>query len=238
MQVSAYIQEPVSSLLDVGCNAGVWLRDCARRYPGARLAGVEINEPAIEKARQLVPTAELHRTGAEKIPFPDRTFQYVTCVEVLEHLPAELRGQAFQEMRRVLQPGGRLIMTVPHRGWFDWLDSNNVRYRLPGLYRFFLRGGGRDASYAKMGRQVEWHQHFTQDELLKLAGAGWKLIAVRHGGLFIYPVMDWLSWPFYRLGRPHNPLRQLFERIAGWDYSLDFGRASYGILIVLERSET
>lgn len=237
MQVSAYIQKPVTSLLDVGCNAGVWLRDCAQLYPTARLAGVEINEPAIEKARQLVPTAELHRTGAEKIPFPDHTFQYVTCVEVLEHLPADLRAQAFQEMRRVLQPGGRLIMTVPHAGWFAWLDSNNVRYRLPGSYRFFLKGGDRDASYAKLGRQVEWHYHFTLAELTQLAGPGWKQVTVQHGGLFIYPLMDWLCWPFYRMHRPDHPLRQMFERIAGWDYSMDFGRASYGILIVLERTD-
>ena len=235
MQVSAYIQKPVASLLDVGCNAGVWLSDCAKLYPEARLAGVEINEPAIEKARQLVPTAELHRTGAEKIPFPDKTFQYVTCVEVLEHLPAELRAQAFQEMHRVLQPGGKLIMTVPHSGWFAWLDSNNVRYRLPKIYNFFLGKGSRDASYAVMGRKVEWHQHFTLNELLQLAGPGWKLTTVNYGGLFLYPIMDWLSWPFYRAGKPHNPIRQCFEKVAGWDYSLNFGRASYGILIVLER---
>jgi SAM-dependent methyltransferase len=238
MRVTAYIEEPVTSLLDVGCNVGTWLQDCARRYPSARLAGVEINQTALDQAQVNVPTAHLEHAGAEALPFPDQSFQYVTCVEVLEHLPVDLRPAAFQEMRRVLKPGGCLILTVPHAGWFAWLDSNNVRLRLPNLYHRVVGRGRRDATYAAVGRHIEWHHHFTLAELERLAGAGWQKTAVRRGGLFVYPVMDWLSWPFYRLGIPNNPVRQLFERVAGLDYRLDFGRASYGVLVVLERSDS
>lgn len=237
MKASDHITGPVTSLLDVGCNAGVWLRDCARHHPSARLAGVEINAAALEQARQAVPSADLHHTGAERLPFPDQSFQYVTCMEVLEHLPGELRPAAFREIWRVLQPGGRFILTVPHAGWFAWLDSNNMRHRLPGLYRWTVGRGMRDANYDAKGREVEWHHHFTLPELMELAGDGWRQVTVQHGGLFIYPLMDWLSWPFYRRGIPDHPLRRLLERVGGWDYSLDFGRASYGVLLVLERVE-
>lgn len=235
MRVADWIEPPVDSLLDVGCNVGAWLRDCARLYPSARLAGVEINPSALAVARVNVPTAEVQHAGAERLPFPDESFQYVTCVEVLEHLPAGLRPSAFREMQRVLRPGGRLILTVPHAGWFAWLDSNNVRLRLPGLYRRLVRKGGRDAGYAAVGRGVEWHHHFTVAELVHLAGGGWRTVAVRHGGLFVYPLMDWLSWPFYRLRRPEHPIRRALERIAGWDYRIGFGSASYGVLVTLER---
>lgn len=235
MRVTAWIKQPVGALLDVGCNVGAWLGECAQRYPSARLAGVEINEPALAVARKNVPTAELHHAGAEKLPFPEESFDCVTCVEVLEHLPVELRAAAFREMHRVLRPGGRLILTVPHAGWFAWLDSNNVRLRLPGLYRWLVRKGRRDTSYASAGREVEWHHHFTVAELMELAGGGWRTVAVRHGGLFVYPLMDWLSWPFYRLAWDRHPVRRMFERIAGWDYRLDFRAASYGVLVALER---
>jgi SAM-dependent methyltransferase len=235
MQVRDYLPDPLRSLLDVGCNVGAWLKDCARDFPSCRLAGIEINEPAMKQAQLQVPSAEIHHTGAENIPFPDPSFQVVTCLEVLEHLPEELRATAFREMHRVLEPGGRLIMTVPHAGWFAWLDSNNVRLRFPALYRRIVGQGKRDANYDAIGRHVEWHYHFTLKELDQLAGAGWKRTVVRRGGLFVYPIMDWLSWPFYRLGKANHPIRRFFQRVAGWDYRIDFGRASYGILVVWER---
>jgi SAM-dependent methyltransferase len=235
MDILRYITEPVDSLLDVGCHIGAWLRYCAQRFPSARLAGVEINRPSFEAAQTNVPSAELHHAGAEKLPFPDQTFQYVTCVEVLEHVPSDLRHVAFREMHRVLRPGGRLIMTVPHAGWFAWLDSNNMRLRFPRLYARLIGTGMRDANYAAVNRSVEWHHHFKVAELEQLAGPGWRKVAIRRGGLFIYPLIDWLSWPFYRLGLANHPLRRLLERIAGWDYQIDYGSASYGVLIAMER---
>jgi SAM-dependent methyltransferase len=235
MRATAWIKQPVDSLLDVGCNVGAWLSDCAGRYPSARLAGVEINPTALTVAKENVPTAELYHAGAEKLPFPDESFEFVTCMEVLEHLPADLRPAAFREMQRVLRPGGRLILTVPHAGWFAWLDSNNMRLQFPRLFRWLVRTGKRDAGYAAVGQKVEWHHHFTVPELMRLAGEGWRTVGVHHGGLFVYPLMDWLSWPFYRLGREGHPIRRMFERIAGWDYGINFGSASYGVLVALER---
>ena len=137
----------------------------------------------------------------------------------------------------MLVPGGRLIFTVPHAGWFAWLDSNNVRFRFPAVYRRLLGRGHRDASYDVLTRQVEWHHHFTEEELRSLLGDGWRCEVVRRAGLFLYPLMDWACWPFYRWGGSTHPVRRFFERVAGWDYRLDFGRASYGILMVLERRE-
>jgi len=238
MLLTAWITQPVGSLLDVGCHVGAWLSECAHRYPSAKLAGVEINPLALATARQNVPTAELCHAGAENLPFPSESFDYVTCLEVLEHLPANLRPAAFQEMHRVLRSGGKLLLTVPHAGWFAWLDSNNARFRLPGLYRRLIGRGRRDAGYAGVGREVEWHHHFTVDELKRLAGDKWCTVAVRYRGLVILPLMDWFSWPFYRLGLSEHPVRRMLERIAGWDYRISYGSASYGVLLVLERIGT
>lgn len=227
--------QPIESVLDVGCNAGARLKWCRARSPKARLAGVEINEKAILDAKAAVPDAEIHRAGGEAIPFPDNSFQYATCEEVLEHMPAELRAPAFREIWRVLRPGGRLILTTPHAGWFAWLDSNNIRFRIPRLYRWVVGQGGRDANYAAMGRQVEWHYHFSKRELEELAGDGWRWVAVHRGGLFVFPLMGILSWPFYRRNMHGHWILNFLNRVAGWDYKLDFGAASYGICIVLEK---
>jgi SAM-dependent methyltransferase len=236
MQLTDWIISPIDSLLDVGCNVGAWLGVCVSLYPTAKLAGVEINQAALTTAKQNVPAAELCHASAENLPFPSESFDYVTCIEVLEHIPSSLRPAAFQEMHRVLRPGGRLLLTVPHAGWFSWLDSNNVRFRFPGLYRWLIRSGRRDEGYLDFGREIEWHQHFTVEELMQLAGDNWHTVGVCYGGLVIYPLMDWFSWPFYRLGLSGHPVRQILERIAGWDYTISFGVASYGVLLVLERA--
>jgi len=66
MRLTAWINQPVESLLDVGCNVGAWLSYCARLYPSARLAGVEIRQSALAVAKQTVPTAELHLVGPRR----------------------------------------------------------------------------------------------------------------------------------------------------------------------------
>ena len=102
-KIQSFIKEPVESILDVGCNVGAWLADCKRLYPDANLVGVEINKKAIEVAKSRLPEVKFYETGAEKLPFDNNSFQYVTCIEVLEHLPSELRPVAFREKTAFLE---------------------------------------------------------------------------------------------------------------------------------------
>lgn len=238
MQLTQWIMPQHQSLLDVGCNVGAFLQSCRENFPNLKLAGVEINQTALAIAQQQLPGIKLHHAGAEALPFLSESFDYVTCIEVLEHVPAQLRVQSLQEMQRVLKMNGYLVLSTPHKGWFAWMDSNNVRYRLPKLYQWFVKRGLRDSGYEALGRQVEWHEHFKLEELTDLAGAGWKLVAVQRGGLFLYPLMDCLSWFFYRKNLSAHPIRQFFERVAGWDDSINYGQASYRILVVLQKVES
>jgi len=98
-------------LLDVGCNVGAWLSDVRNRRPTSQLAGVELNAPAIMAAARSLPNVVLARSVAERLPFPDDAFDCVTCLEVLEHLPAANWKLAIEEMRRVLKPGGAVAAT-------------------------------------------------------------------------------------------------------------------------------
>jgi SAM-dependent methyltransferase len=230
-----WIPADATSLLDIGCNAGELLSYCRTVYPGIRLSGVEINPAALEKARQNLPDADLHGTSAEKLPFPDASFDCVTCIEVLEHIPSKLRLQALAEMRRVVRRGGRLVLRVPHAGLFAFLDSNNLRFRAPRLYSALLKNGRRDAGFAGGSEDVVWHHHFTKAELHELLGDGWELESSRTGGLLLFPIADIALWPFYRLQRTNNTLYRALHRVADSDLGYDYGRASFDILMVLRR---
>ncbi|MEI6667371.1 MAG: class I SAM-dependent methyltransferase [Acidobacteriota bacterium] len=45
------------------------------------------------------------------LPFPDASFDVVSCISVLEHMPPDTRTRGVREMARVLKPGGRLLLT-------------------------------------------------------------------------------------------------------------------------------
>src|SRR5438034_1129511 len=94
-----WVPPEAKALLDVGCNVGELLSYCHQFYPTMRLAGVEVNEVALNKARHSLPAADLHLIEASDLPFTDEAFDCVTCIEVLEHMPEESRRPALAEMR-------------------------------------------------------------------------------------------------------------------------------------------
>src|SRR5215211_5108253 len=74
-----WVPPEASALLDVGCNAGELLSYCQALYPHMRLAGVDVNKGILEKVQAYLPDAELHAIGGEALPFPDASFDCVTC---------------------------------------------------------------------------------------------------------------------------------------------------------------
>jgi SAM-dependent methyltransferase len=236
MEPIYWVPEQASDLLDVGCNVGEFLDQCRRQYPDMRLAGIDINHSAVAKAQTRLPGVEIHQGFGYELPFPDASFDCVSCIEVIEHVPAAQRPLLVAEMRRVLRPGGRIILRCPHAGIFSWLDAQNFRFRAPALYGTLVGRGNRDAHYQKAEEELVWHHHFTQEELLGVVGSGWKLEACEFGGLLLYPISDILRWPFYRIKRPDHWIARSLEKMAALEYAVNFGKSSYGILTVLRKS--
>jgi SAM-dependent methyltransferase len=236
MDPIVWIPAGARSLLDVGCNSGELLIECRKELPHLELTGVDVNVAALDIARAALPDVDIRIASGDDLPFEDARFDCVTCIEVLEHIPADRRKAALAEMHRVLRPGGSLILRVPHAGAFAWMDSNNLRFRFPRLYQLILGAGRRDAGYAGGSSDVVWHHHFTVAELLQMAGAGWELEARRTGALFILPLTDLLCWPFYRLGRTENRAFRAIQRLAAWDIGRDYGSLSFDILLRLRRT--
>jgi SAM-dependent methyltransferase len=225
-------------ILDVGCNVGALLEHCAQLHPDAKLAGVDVNAAAVAEARGRLPAANIRLVSGSNLPFPDRSFDCVTCIEVLEHVPAANRNTSLQEMARVLAPGGCLVIRTPHAGIFSWLDAANLRHRFPALYGKLVRRGLRDETYPAGAEDIVWHHHFTAAELQSLMPRGLSVELIRFGGLFLYPLTDLLRWPFYRTKRLNNPVVRALSKIGEGDYGIDYGRCSFGILMILRKRES
>lgn len=235
MEPIRWLLPDAKSILDVGCNVGELLAAISEVYPEMTLSGCDVNRAALSAAKLAVPVADIRESVAEELPFGDESFDCVTCIEVLEHVPPVHWSLALREMWRVLSPGGRLLLRTPHAGLFAWLDTNNLRYRLPGLYRVLLGHGRRDEGFGGNSEAVEWHYHFSKKELLALLGEGWSLEATRYGGLIVFPLGDYLRWPFYRCRRAGHPIERFVTRAMSIDYGIDYGSASYGILMILRK---
>jgi SAM-dependent methyltransferase len=140
-------------LLDLGCGTGyslVWLRD---RFKFAEVYGVDLSPHAAAfwHARAL-DTVTL--ATADKLPFPNNSFDLVTCFDVIYQLNDERASDAVSEMHRVLKPGGLLFIREPAyqwmRGGHDIAVGTHRRYTVTDLRRL-LRARGlkpRRSTYA------------------------------------------------------------------------------------------
>jgi ubiquinone/menaquinone biosynthesis C-methylase UbiE len=101
-------------ILDLGCGTGAMALALAHASPSATLIGVdgdpEVLMRARAKARAESIELELHEALAERLPIPDASVQCVVSTLMLHHLAPPVKAAALAEARRVLEPGGRLLI--------------------------------------------------------------------------------------------------------------------------------
>ncbi|HEX3455117.1 MAG TPA: class I SAM-dependent methyltransferase, partial [Gaiellaceae bacterium] len=98
------------SAFDAGCGTGGFLAWADARGTFSRLAGVDISAEAIEIAREVVPAAELRVAGLDQLPFGDGEFDLAVSHDVLQHVPDGALDAGLRELRRVVRPGGALLV--------------------------------------------------------------------------------------------------------------------------------
>jgi len=100
-------------ILDVGCGTGSALNQLALTHPAERYWGLDLSPFYLRHAaRRLAHVKHLSLVGdnAEHMPLADGSFDVVTSVFLFHELPARARQNVLGEMRRVLKPGGLLVI--------------------------------------------------------------------------------------------------------------------------------
>ena len=120
-------------MLDVGCGTGAnaeFLSAC-----GQQIVGMDVRTEGVKASGAAdVRRAAFVRGTATRLPFTDASFDAITALDVLEHVDDQA---ALREMRRVLRPGGTMLLTVPALPWL-WshrdTDAGHLRrYRRRSL---------------------------------------------------------------------------------------------------------
>jgi ubiquinone/menaquinone biosynthesis C-methylase UbiE len=129
------------SILDIGCGHGVYGRELLKK--GYEYTGIEANNEYVSEAGKYV---QAFHMKAEKLDFPDKSFDTAIMLEVLEHL--DKPDEALREIKRVVR--NNLVVSVPNIGpmvdcveynlvMHHFMDGTHVNFFTHGMLERFLK---------------------------------------------------------------------------------------------------
>jgi SAM-dependent methyltransferase len=139
----AALANTTGRVLDLGCGTGGFLGRIAAARPDLARVGLDYAETAVARAAEKT-GSDVVRGSANALPFADHRFDAVIAADLLCHEAVD-PALALAECRRVLRPGGRLIVNMPA---FAWLASahdrrvHNARRQTAGELRAMLAAAG------------------------------------------------------------------------------------------------
>jgi SAM-dependent methyltransferase len=129
-------------ILDAGCGSGRNMVELARH---GTVTGIELSETSVSLARERG-MGEVIAGSVLEMPFEADSFDLAASLDVIEHLEDDLA--ALRELRRVVAPGGSLLVTVPAYQWL-WSGHDEINHHFRRYTRRSLQGAGEEAG---------WHQ--------------------------------------------------------------------------------
>ena len=164
----AYIKN--KKVLDIGCWTGQF-EQLASKYT-KNITGIDPGIEAIKTAKKLVPKASFRVGNALNLDFKENSFDTVTILDVLEHIPKNTEDICIKEIKKILKPNGYLIISTPHAHPIST----------------FL-----DPAYYLIG-----HRHYTENKLRNLLTSNdFKVIKVKKTG-GIYRILTTLIEYFFK----------------------------------------
>lgn len=146
------------SILDIGAGMGGFVLDCHRR--GLDVQGIEISAERVAHIRSEAPGIRVMQGMAEKLPYPDASFDFINMCELIEHV--EDPRAALCEAARVLRPAGRIYLSFPNR--FSICDTHYHLWFVNWLPRAWADGAvrflGKEKDVHGRGRQKLSEMHY------------------------------------------------------------------------------
>jgi ubiquinone/menaquinone biosynthesis C-methylase UbiE len=157
---------PGDQVLEVGCGTGTLTLAAQRQVgPTGHTYGIDVIPKMVEASRRKAEQAGVDISfqvgGIDDIPFPEGKFDAVLCSFMIFHMSDGVRRRGIQEIRRVLKPGGRLVvvdMTLPTsrvpRAIAKALFGGMLQHELRELVPLMQEAGFDDVQIAPLNYRV------------------------------------------------------------------------------------
>ncbi len=169
------------AILEIGCGTGNFLLQAAKTFPGARLAGVDIDDESLAKARDKVQQAGLAGRVSihkEKVDDAANTFDAVVMIEVLHEIAPDFRPAVVAAAARTLKAGGWMVIID------ETYPSTLEEARRPE-FRFPLQTGFEELIWGNVIPTREEQEKLLRDAGLKgainreLIGEGFTVLTIQ-----------------------------------------------------------
>jgi SAM-dependent methyltransferase len=176
--------QPRGTLADVGCFTGV----ATERYRTGftRTVGFDMCQEALDRAASRDIEPRYWAAGMERCPAQDEEFDFVIAADVIEHV---VDTDAFVlELRRILRPNGRLIVTTPNLGfWISRLRllTGKPPWSYPGPSATIKGDVMVDLNHIRVTTRKEWESLFTAHSLRVDGVQGWSILHAMGDGAAI-----------------------------------------------------
>ncbi|MFH2058563.1 MAG: class I SAM-dependent methyltransferase [Pseudomonadota bacterium] len=148
-------------MLNVGCG-NAWLENyLSKEKKDVKYFACELDENLLLNENECS-EANVYYTAASALdlPYKDGSFEIVTCFDVIEHIPKNTEYRMLYEIRRVLKPGGTLLLSTPRQGIlnnftdFAWYFGHR-HYSLKRLHFLMNNAGFSDFNVELQGGKYE-----------------------------------------------------------------------------------
>jgi len=137
-RTAALVPEDTKSMLDAGCGNGVFVNYLAETRNGISITGVDRSSAALAYVK-----TNKQEASVDALPFADQSFDCVSCLEVIEHLPETIYEKSLDELARVSK--GCIIISVPYKEKLEESYTRCPACRSIFNYELHLRSFNDDA---------------------------------------------------------------------------------------------
>jgi|TARA_B100001971_G_C18141728_1_gene510738 ubiquinone/menaquinone biosynthesis C-methylase UbiE len=226
-----WLPSNLDRLLDVGCSYGYftkfYLSKCKKVY------GIDPDNKMIEVGKSRCPQVEFKVARAEDLPFEEDYFDAVVLNDVFEHVDSERKS--LDEIKRVLKKEGIVILTVPNKGLFRFLDVDNhswrVRTYFPRLYNIFNKLRGKEIKVRE--GYFKKHRHYSIKEIKDLFENNFEITRFTRRGLFLGVFISNIELVTRLLfgEKACVKIRNILLPIRNFDYGINYGRWSRQLIV-------